>query len=171
MLPLQTAPRPGGRAAALLLAGLLAAAPPASAQSDEEAVLQTTQALFEALAARDTAAYRALVEPEARTIRVLSQGDSAQIRWGDNDDFVRSLARVGPSFLERMWQAEVRISGPIATIWTPYDFHLGGEFSHCGIDAFQLVRTDQGWKIASIMYTVIQSQDQCGDSPLGPPGT
>jgi hypothetical protein len=157
--------------AALLLTGLLAAVTPASAQSDTDAVLQTAQALFDALAARDTAAYRALVEPEARTIRVLSRGDSAQINWGNNDDFVSSLARVGPSFLERMWEAEVRISGPIATIWTPYDFHLDGEFSHCGIDAFQLVKTPQGWRFASIMYTVIRAQEQCGDSPLGPPGT
>jgi hypothetical protein len=53
-------------------------------------------------------------------------------------------------------------------VWTPYDFHIDGEFSHCGIDAFNMVRTDEGWKIASIVWTV--ERTGCENSPLGPPG-
>ena len=42
----------------------------------------------------------------------------------------------------------------IATVWTPYDFWIDGKFSHCGIDAFDLVKTDEGWKIAGGSYTL-----------------
>ena len=49
----------------------------------------------------------------------------------------------------------------------PYDFHRDGEFSHCGVDAFTLVRTESGWKISGGVYTV--ETEGCAPSPLGPP--
>ena len=70
-----------------------------------------------------------------------------------------------PAVRERMWNPEVRIRGAIATIWTPYDFWTDGKFSHCGIDAFDLVKTDEGWKISGGGYTI---EAQCDPSPLGP---
>jgi hypothetical protein len=69
--------------------------------------------------------------------------------------------------LERMWDPEVRIQGAIAAVWTRYDFHRDGKFSHCGTDAFNLVKTAEGWKIASAMWTV--ERTGCVPSPLGPP--
>jgi hypothetical protein len=68
--------------------------------------------------------------------------------------------------LERMWDARVLIHGRIAVLWTPYDFHRDGKFSHCGVDAFSLVKTDDGWKIAGFIYTV--EPEGCRPSPLGP---
>ena len=53
-----------------------------------------------------------------------------------------------------MWNPEVRIDGAIATLWTPYDFHIGVRFSHCGYDAFQLARGERGWYVTAITYTV-----------------
>jgi hypothetical protein len=48
---------------------------------------------------------------------------------------------------ERIWNPEVRVHGLIATVWTPYDFWTDGKFSHCGVDAFDLIKTAEGWKI------------------------
>lgn len=52
-----------------------------------------------------------------------------------------------------MWSAEVRIDGGLATLWAPYEFHLGERFSHCGIDAFQFVREGGAWKMIAITFT------------------
>ena len=60
---------------------------------------------------------------------------------------------------------EVRLHGTVATVWTPYDFWIDGKFSHCGIDAFDLVKTASGWKIAGVVFTV---EPKCEPSPLGP---
>ena len=30
-------------------------------------------------------------------------------------------------------------AAPLAVVWTPYDFWVGGEWSHCGMDIFTLV--------------------------------
>ena len=67
----------------------------------------------------------------------------------------------------RAWDSEVRIRGPIPTEWTPYDFHIDGKFSHCGVDAFQLLQTPTGSVITGGTYTVERAG--CKASPLGPP--
>lgn len=48
---------------------------------------------------------------------------------------------------------QVRIDETLATVWTQYDFHLAGKFSHCGVDAFHLLKTATGWKIVSLADT------------------
>jgi hypothetical protein len=70
--------------------------------------------------------------------------------------------------IERMWDPEVRIDGPVATVWAPYDFYSATEFSHCGTDAFQLAKTADGWKVAMISYTS-QAPPTCSMHPDGPP--
>jgi hypothetical protein len=55
---------------------------------------------------------------------------------------------------ERLWEPQVHVDGAIATLWAPYDFHLGERFSHCGHDAFQLARGDRGWYVTGLTYTV-----------------
>jgi hypothetical protein len=64
-----------------------------------------------------------------------------------------------------MWNPEVRVRGDIATIWTPDDFWIDGEFSHCGTDSFHLIRSPEGWRITSGLYTV---ERKCEPSSLGP---
>jgi membrane carboxypeptidase/penicillin-binding protein len=48
---------------------------------------------------------------------------------------------------------EVRVDGPLATVWTYYDFFAGGEFSHCGYDAMQLLKVRGDWKIVALADT------------------
>jgi hypothetical protein len=47
------------------------------------------------------------------------------------------------------------VSGTLATIWADYDFHFGQTFSHCGVDAVQLLKTAEGWKIVSLADTFV----------------
>jgi len=61
----------------------------------------------------------------------------------------------------------VLIHKEIAVVWTKYDFHREGKFSHCGVDAFNLIKTQEGWKISGIFYTV--EKEGCEEGPLGSP--
>lgn len=47
----------------------------------------------------------------------------------------------------------IKIDGPMATAWTPYNFYFNGKFSHCGVNNFVLVRQENGWKIQYIIDT------------------
>ena len=51
---------------------------------------------------------------------------------------------------ERIYDVKIQVDGPLATAWTPYKFYFGENFSHCGVNAFTLIKTDDGWKISGI---------------------
>jgi hypothetical protein len=64
---------------------------------------------------------------------------------------------------ERIVFGDIKIDGPLASVWTPYRFYLGTTFSHCGVNFFQLARMDDGWKIIHIAYTIMK--DNCNPNP------
>ena len=157
------------RAAALLVAFVLLLPAPGAAQTDAEAgAVAAVQALFDAMAARDGDAIRSLLTPGAVFAATAETEDGVQVRESTGTEFAASIGQPGPALLERMWDPHVMVQGPLAIVWTPYDFHVDGEFSHCGIDAVSLVHTDGSWKISSIAYT--RETEGCEPSPLGPPG-
>ena len=55
---------------------------------------------------------------------------------------------------EKISGTKVFIDGGIAQVWTDYAFYVDQEFSHCGVDAFHLVKEPSGnWKIIHLMDT------------------
>lgn len=55
---------------------------------------------------------------------------------------------------EKIWGTKISIDGGIAQVWTDYGFYVGEDFSHCGVDAFHLVKEPSGkWKIIHLMDT------------------
>ncbi len=151
---------------ALVLVPSLAAAASVSAQGNEkDAVLAAVQQFFDAMTARDVAASERVLIPEGRFASFRTADGKQVMRLRSNQDYINSLPSGKEKLRERMWKPEVKIRGPIANVWTPYDFWIDGKFSHCGIDSFDLVKVDGQWKIAGGTYTV---ETSCKPSPLGP---
>ncbi|WP_286272653.1 hypothetical protein [Thalassotalea hakodatensis] len=48
---------------------------------------------------------------------------------------------------EKLFSYSVHVSDNLASVWTPYAFYIDGKLSHCGVNSFQLIHTDQQWKI------------------------
>jgi len=135
------------------------------AQNNEErAVIAAAQAVFDAMAALDPEAFRNAMVPDGFLMAVRSETTRRTTR----DDFAANIARQTRPMIERMWDPEVRIDGPVATVWAPYDFYSATEFSHCGTDAFQLAKTADGWKVVMISYTS-HAPPTCSMHPDGPP--
>lgn len=128
------------------------------------AVVDVANRLFAAMEARDTAAIRALFLPSGTIVAVGRQNGAAVVRERGVGEFLPGIVSAPAPLVERMWNPEVRIEGDLATLWARYDFHRGAEFSHCGVDAFQLVRVDGAWRIAALSYTI-----QREDCPPAPP--
>ena len=82
-------------------------------------------------------------------------------------DYLESMRGRNDRLLERIWDVEILQHDRLATVWTPYDFYLNGEFHHCGRNSFSLIRDEQGWQIASVVYSMLA--ENCEASPLGPP--
>lgn len=68
--------------------------------------------------------------------------------------FIDQVSKAIPNSLdERITFDVVKTDGPLAIAWTPYSFYYNGQFSHCGVNSFQLVRINGEWKIQYIIDT------------------
>ncbi|NJL13649.1 MAG: nuclear transport factor 2 family protein [Microscillaceae bacterium] len=124
--------------------------------AEEKAVLKTVYALFEGMRAGDSLQVKAVFHPQARlmTTSVSSQNQETSVREESPWDFARAIGQPHDQvYDERLRTSEVRIDGPLATVWTEYTFYLGEQKSHCGVNAFQLIKTAAGWKILLITDT------------------
>jgi len=131
-------------------------------------VVRVADAVLRGLSRRDTAALRPLLLGDvslASVAQPASPRGSVQIQ--DARTFFTTLPQGSDTLLERMWSPSVALYGGIAMVHTPYDFHINGKFSHCGVDVFTLVRQGGRWQVAQIAYTVQRAG--CTASPLGPP--
>lgn len=126
-----------------------------SAQSAEDSVKTTINNLFTAMKNADQALFKTVFSDGAilQTIgrdkegKTLVTSESIQ----EFGEFIGKLKK--DSADERISFETVKIDGPLAIAWTPYNFYYNGKFSHCGVNSFQLVRLNDVWKIQYIIDT------------------
>ncbi|MGZ8551387.1 MAG: hypothetical protein ACXWV2_12025, partial [Chitinophagaceae bacterium] len=120
-----------------------------SAQSAEDSVKATINNLFTAMKNADKVLFKTVFSDGAilQTIgrdkegKTLVTSESIQ----EFGEFVGKLKK--DSADERISFETIKIDGPLAIAWTPYNFFFNGKFSHCGVNSFQLVRLNDEWKI------------------------
>jgi len=79
------------------------------------------------------------------------------------------IHRTGPSsFTERGFDETARVQDRMAQVWVPYDLYVGDKWSHCGVDAFTLMKSEGRWRVAAVIYT-IEQPPACRKHPAGPP--
>lgn len=152
-------------AVALAASFLAPATARAQSQAAEAAVLALADSALAAITREDHRALAALFIDGGSLVAMPTGGGTPRVT-------TKAQVLANPmqgDFVERGWGGEAAVSGAVASVWLPYDFYLDGEWSHCGVDVFSLVRTDAGWRIASIAYTVEQPP-ACHRHPDGPPG-
>ena len=149
------------RAFALLLMTCFVSAGIAADQPGPET---TVKAFFDAMSTHNADAARDLFTQDAMLLSVRPDGGAVAL---PHEKWIAALAASKDAWLERIWNTKVLEHGSIAVVWADYDFHRNGEFSHCGVDSFNLLKTALGWKIAAISDT--RETTGCAPSPLGPP--
>ncbi len=152
----------------VLLAACDAAAVPESAapavpqSEDEAAVLATMDQMMLAISANDLQGMAALQTAEGMTYRARALENGEMDIVAAPNAYRVDSARVGERvYRERYWSPTVMIRGSIAVVWTPYEFWIDGETSHCGIDVFDFIKTDGVWRISNSMWTV--EPDACAE--------
>lgn len=139
-------------AAALMAAAWAGSAAAGAPDPQEAAAVAATQKLFDAMAAQDAEALRAVLLPGTMltAVRSAANGETRVSRISA-EDFIKGLR---PGEHEAMWSPRVSLRGDIlATVSGPYEFQLDGKTSHCGIDVFDLVKVDGQWKVAALTWT------------------
>jgi hypothetical protein len=131
------------------------AAPPAASDAANRAtVIAAVESLFSAMRQRDTVLLKRLVLPDAQIVSIDERRGAQAARTSTGAAFITAIAAAADTPNERMWAPEVRLSANLATLWAPYEFHRGTTFSHCGHDAFHLIRQAGEWRILAVSYSV-----------------
>ena len=152
----------------LLILIAIAAAPAAASgdeASDREAVVKVVIDFFESMTARDAERMRALMTDDGMIYGYREGDEGTAIITRSHREYLDNLASGEGEIVERFWDPDVMLYGRLATVWTPYDFYANGEFSHCGVNNFSMLRTDDGWIITGVVFSI---EAECGPSPLGP---
>lgn len=134
--------------------------------SDRKAVIDVIDAFFESMTARDVDRMRTLMTPDGILYGYSESAEGVQVVRPTHADYLDNLATGEGTPVERYWDPEIMLYGRLATVWTPYDFHNDGQFSHCGVNNFSMLNTDDGWVIAGVVFSI--ETENCPESPLGP---
>ena len=125
------------------------------AQTTEDSVKTVVNNLFAAMIKSDTVLLRTCFA-DSMVLQTIVRGKSggAEVKSETAEGFVKSIGSLKPgSADERITIGNVLIDGPLALVWTPYKFYFNGQFSHCGVNSFHLVRFKDGWRIQYLIDT------------------
>jgi hypothetical protein len=138
------------RSTLLLATSLLAT--PAAAQTGEAAkVMEPIARLFDGMRAHDSTLVRSAFASGARLV---SKDREGGLRYLAAEQFAHAVGTAtGEPWDEPIYDPQVMIDGDVAVVWARYDFLRGQTWSHCGIDAFMLAKTAEGWKITQLADT------------------
>ena len=144
---------------------LLTASVFAQSSQDEAAVKITIKLMFDGMRKSDSTQIKNAFLPGA-TLQSIAKNKEGEVsvRTDDIPKFAGSIAKY-PAFSldERLASIEVKIDGELATAWTPYVFYRNETKSHCGVNAFTLVKVNGNWKIQNIIDT--RRKENCPDLP------
>ena len=115
--------------------------------TDRDEVLKVVQAFFDTMMARDVEGAQGSCSRGALLRRRHAKAEGGDAVARGIEEYFKALQQGKSTRRERMWSPEVRVHGAIATVWTPYDFWIDGRFSHCGVDAFDLIKATTGGRL------------------------
>lgn len=149
------------RKALLLLGVLISMNSLLQAQTTEDSVKAAVNQLFEGMKTANAEMVKGAFADSA-VLQTISRNKEGQtiIRNEAVSAFAGSVAKLKPGVADERIQFEtIRTDGPLAIVWTPYKFYYNGQFSHCGVNSFQLVRLGGQWKIQYLIDT--RRKDKC----------
>lgn len=122
--------------------------------TEKERVLMVVDQFLQVLESGDTALAKEILVENGSNFSMREEGDGFKIRYTPYDSLIKSLPKTKGKYKEVLKKPKVMLYKSMAVVWAPYRFYIDGEFSHCGMDSFSLIKDGEKWKIVSIIYTV-----------------
>ncbi|WP_282090043.1 nuclear transport factor 2 family protein [Aquimarina algiphila] len=122
----------------------------------KEEVKQTILKFFEGFHSGDTLKMKSTMDNNIvmQTIVRNKEGHSKTIKT-DVGKFVLAIKNrpAEQKWEERLLSFKIDTDAFIANAWTPYEFYVNDNFSHCGVNVFQLFNDGKDWKIIALADT------------------
>lgn len=127
----------------------------ASPDPEEPAIKKTIDLLFEGMKMGDSSMVRQVFHSSARLMTCYTTKDG--IGKVAEDSIPAFLSAVGTPHSE-VWNEKITSINicrdmNLAQVWTSYEFYVDDTFSHCGVNAFQLVKENDLWLIIQLTDT------------------
>jgi len=120
----------------------------------EKEVKQVINNMFQAMKQADTVLLKSCFADKVIFQTIINKPEGAVVSNQTVNDFIQSIGKQTANALdERIEFGAIQIEPLMATVWTPYSFYYKGNYSHKGVNSFQLVKFKEGWKIQYIIDT------------------
>lgn len=128
-----------------------------TAQTDEESLVKASvDTFFEGFHKGDTALMRTVMADKILMQTAYKNKEGKDVLVTDEATKLINAIATRPDtqkWDERLLGYSIQIDGNMANAWTPYEFWFNGEFSHCGVNSFQLFKDGDQWKIIYLIDT------------------
>ncbi|WP_430392243.1 nuclear transport factor 2 family protein [Dyella sp. 20L07] len=81
--------------------------------------------------------------------------DAKQFAPGNYEQFATFVGTAPKAIEETFDNVRIETDGTIGTVYFDYHFLMEGKSQNHGVETWQLVHTDDGWKISAMLYSVI----------------
>jgi Putative lumazine-binding len=128
-----------------------------NAQTDETAnVKAAIDTFFEGFHKGDTTLMKTVMMGKFITQTTFKNKDGKDVLR--TEDSSKLLDAIGKRPADQKWDERlkdyiIKVDGNMANAWTPYEFWFNGNFSHCGVNSFQLFHDNGQWKIIYLIDT------------------
>ena len=125
--------------------------------TSEKEIIKPIETLFNAMKSADSLGVKNAFSGSAI---MQTFGKNQEIRTDKVEDFAKQVGASKAGDLdERFTISKILVDGNMASVWVPYQFYYKGNFSHCGVNSFQLAKINNEWKIQYIIDT--RRKDNC----------
>lgn len=128
--------------------------------SDSALVRITIDRLFEGMKSGDSTLVGSVFAEDACMITTyFSREGEMKSSEGSLQDFKKAVGTPHEEIWdERISNVVIQTDDLLAQVWMDYSFYLDDKLLHCGVNAMQLIKSKDGWKIVHLIDTRRRSE-------------
>ncbi|MDT0539927.1 MULTISPECIES: nuclear transport factor 2 family protein [Croceitalea] len=125
-------------------------------EKEETAVKRVVETFFEGFHKQDSVLMKSVLAREV-VLQTTGRNKEGKTQFKNEkiNRLITSIVSIpdSVSFEEKLTSWSIQVDRTMANAWVGYEFWLNGQFSHCGINSFQMVNFDGEWKIIYLIDT------------------
>ncbi len=124
-------------------------------ETDRQEIETVITSIFDGMRNADSSAVAALLHPDTRLQTVIRNENGVNtIETETIQNWLQAIASYPAGTMdEQLSSMVIEVDDGLASVWTDYAFYGGGRFIHCGVNAFQLFKSEKGWIVHQITDT------------------
>jgi ketosteroid isomerase-like protein len=93
-----------------------------------------------------------LGEPSYQKMKA-AHPDAPRYKTGTWQEFANYVGNAKGNIEERFHNVSIETDGTVASVYFDFEFLANGKVGNKGAETWQLLRTNEGWKIAAMLYS------------------